>query len=146
MIWRMVLIVLLTAAPAAAQETHVAVIVGLGGEQIANGAECTRIEVPLDYAEPDGRAIKLSVLRIPARSDEQRVGSLVVNPGGPGGSGVEYASNAASYFGSEVRQAFDIVGFDPRGVGRSAGIDGRAQLRHAGLQAWREGASRLCGV
>ena len=87
-----------------------------------NGAECTRIRVPLDYAEPGGRAIGLSVLRIPARSEEQRVGSLVVNPGGPGGSGVVYASNAASYFGSEVRQAFDIVGFDPRGVGRSTPV------------------------
>ena len=87
-----------------------------------NGAECTRIRVPLDYAEPDGRAIRLSVLRVPARSEEQRVGSLLVNPGGPGGSGVEYASNAASYFGSEVRQAFDIVGFDPRGVGRSTPV------------------------
>ena len=86
------------------------------------GAECTRIKVPLDYADPGGRAIALSVLRIPAASAKQRVGSLVVNPGGPGGSGVEYASNAASYFGSEVRQAFDIVGFDPRGVGRSTPV------------------------
>jgi len=86
------------------------------------GAECTRIEVPLDYAAPAGRAIELSVLRIPAVSEEQRVGSLVVNPGGPGGSGVEYASNAASHFGSEIRQAFDIVGFDPRGVGRSTPV------------------------
>lgn len=88
-----------------------------------SGAECTRITVPLDYAAPDGRTIELSVLRIPAGSEKQRVGSLVVNPGGPGGSGVEYASNAASYFGSEVRQAFDIVGFDPRGVGRSTPVD-----------------------
>ena len=67
------------------------------------GAECTRIKVPLDYADPAGRAIRLSVLRIPAASAKQRVGSLVVNPGGPGGSGVEYASNAASYFANGLK-------------------------------------------
>lgn len=87
------------------------------------GAQCTRIEVPLDYAAPDGRTIRLSVLRVRAASERQRVGSLVVNPGGPGGSGVDYASKAASYFGSEIRQAFDIVGFDPRGVGRSTPVE-----------------------
>ena len=85
--------------------------------------ECARLAVPLDYADPEGASIELSVLRVPARSDEQRVGSLVVNPGGPGGSGVDYASNADSYFGSELQQAFDIVGFDPRGVGRSTPVD-----------------------
>ena len=84
--------------------------------------ECTEIEVPLDYADPDGKAITLSVLKVPALNEKQRVGSLVVNPGGPGGSGVDYASNAPSYFGTEVRQAFDIVGFDPRGVGRSTPV------------------------
>ncbi len=87
------------------------------------GAECTQVEVPLDYTDPGGQTITLSVLRIRAGSESQRVGSLVVNPGGPGGSGVEYASNAASYFGSEIRQAFDIVGFDPRGVGRSTPVE-----------------------
>ncbi|MGZ5418744.1 MAG: alpha/beta hydrolase [Nocardioides sp.] len=84
--------------------------------------QCARIKVPLDYEDPDGRSIELSVLKVPAQSKEQRVGSLVVNPGGPGGSGVDYASNAASYFGSELQQAFDIVGFDPRGVGRSTPV------------------------
>ena len=85
--------------------------------------ECAELEVPLDYADPYGETIELSVLRVSARNDEQRVGSLVVNPGGPGGSGVDYASNASSYFGSELLQAFDIVGLDPRGVGRSTPVD-----------------------
>ena len=85
--------------------------------------QCTHIDVPLDYAEPDGRSISLSVLKVPAAGKSQRLGSMVVNPGGPGASGVDYAANAEAYFGSELRQAFDIVGFDPRGVGESTPID-----------------------
>jgi pimeloyl-ACP methyl ester carboxylesterase len=85
--------------------------------------DCAELEVPLDYAEPDGETITLEVLRVSARDKDRRVGSLVVNPGGPGSSGVDYATNAASYFGSEVQRAFDIVGFDPRGVGRSTPLD-----------------------
>ncbi len=85
--------------------------------------ECAEIEVPLDYAEPGGETITLALLRVPAGDPGQRVGSLVVNPGGPGGSGIEFAANTASYFGSELRQAFDIVGFDPRGVGESTPVD-----------------------
>jgi pimeloyl-ACP methyl ester carboxylesterase len=85
-------------------------------------ARCTTIEVPLDYADPGGQSITLSVLKMPAGRDDARVGSLVVNPGGPGGSGVEYAANAADHFGSEIRQAYDIVGFDPRGVGKSTPV------------------------
>jgi pimeloyl-ACP methyl ester carboxylesterase len=85
-------------------------------------AECARVEVPLDYTDPDGATIELSVLKVSAGNKKQRVGSLLVNPGGPGASGVDYASNAQSYFGPEVQQAFDIVGFDPRGVGRSTPV------------------------
>ena len=90
--------------------------------QACGDDKCARIKVPLDYDDPGARSIELSVLKVPARSKEQRVGSLVVNPGGPGGSGVDYASNASSYFGTELQQAFDIVGFDPRGVGRSTPV------------------------
>ena len=60
---------------------------------------------------------------VPATHSDQRIGSLLVNPGGPGGSGVEYAAAAEAYFGSELRAAFDIVGFDPRGVASSTPID-----------------------
>ncbi|MGN6131162.1 MAG: alpha/beta hydrolase [Nocardioidaceae bacterium] len=86
------------------------------------GDRCTRITVPLDYAHPTGKKISLAVLKVPAADNIHRVGSLVVNPGGPGGSGIDYAANASSYFGSELRQAFDIVGFDPRGVGESTPV------------------------
>ncbi len=85
--------------------------------------QCAHIKVPLDYAKPGGKAITLALLKEPAGNPDSRVGSLVVNPGGPGGSGVDYAANATSYFGNELRQAFDIVGFDPRGVGRSTPVD-----------------------
>ncbi len=85
--------------------------------------QCAKIRVPLDYARPEGKSITIALLKVPAANPKQRVGSLVVNPGGPGGSGIDYAANASTYFGSEVRQAFDIVGFDPRGVGESTPVD-----------------------
>jgi pimeloyl-ACP methyl ester carboxylesterase len=82
--------------------------------------QCARLTVPLDYAKPEGRTITLSVLMVPANDTNRRLGSLVVNPGGPGGSGVDFvAAERAAYFGEELRRAFDIVGFDPRGVGGS---------------------------
>lgn len=92
-------------------------------ERCRGDKQCATIEVPLDYRDPAGRAIEIALLKAPAGTRSQRVGSLVVNPGGPGGSGIEYAANAGSYFGPELRQAFDIVGFDPRGVGQSTPVD-----------------------
>jgi len=80
---------------------------------------CADLEAPLDYADPDAGSITLSMLKVPANSPRQRVGSLAVNPGGPGVSGIEYAAQSSYYFGTELQQAFDIVGFDPRGVGQS---------------------------
>jgi pimeloyl-ACP methyl ester carboxylesterase len=85
-------------------------------------AQCTKVQVPLDYEEPRGERIRISVIRVPAE-DEAKVGALLVNPGGPGASGIGYAENAEAYFGDPVRDNFDIVGFDPRGVGESAPID-----------------------
>jgi pimeloyl-ACP methyl ester carboxylesterase len=87
------------------------------------GAWCSTLEVPVDYANPSGDTIELALVKVPARRDSKRVGSLVVNPGGPGGSGVDYARAADFIVGKGVRDAYDVVGFDPRGVGRSAPID-----------------------
>lgn len=84
---------------------------------------CATLRVPLDYDDPGGESIELSVLKVAARDQEDRVGSLVVNPGGPGGSGVDYAKNATSYFGEELLSTFDVVGFDPRGVGTSTPVE-----------------------
>ncbi|MFW5468428.1 alpha/beta fold hydrolase [Knoellia sp. CPCC 206435] len=88
-----------------------------------DGGQCAQLEVPLDYAKPEGDTIEVALLRVPARRQSQRLGSLVVNPGGPGGSGVDYARAADFIVGAGVRQRYDVVGFDPRGVGRSAPID-----------------------
>ena len=80
---------------------------------------CAQLTVPLDYADPDGATLKLAVLKVPAQDEDSRVGSLVVNPGGPGGSGVSYAAAGSLQFGGPLSRAFDIIGFDPRGVGQS---------------------------
>ncbi|GAA0917816.1 alpha/beta hydrolase [Nonomuraea longicatena] len=86
-----------------------------------DGFECGRLSVPLDHGDPGGERLYLSLVRLPATG--RRIGSLVINPGGPGGSGVEYARSAPAHFSAAVRGRFDIVGFDPRGVGESAPID-----------------------
>jgi pimeloyl-ACP methyl ester carboxylesterase len=83
--------------------------------------QCSRLTVPVDYAHPGGKTIQLAVLKAPATGDG-RLGSLVVNPGGPGASGVEYAAVADYVVSKAVRQAYDVVGFDPRGVDRSAPV------------------------
>jgi pimeloyl-ACP methyl ester carboxylesterase len=83
--------------------------------------DCGSLTVPVDYAEPQGETIELALLRIPARGS--RVGSLVVNPGGPGARGTTYAAASSQVFREPLLDGFDIVGFDPRGVGRSAPID-----------------------
>jgi pimeloyl-ACP methyl ester carboxylesterase len=82
----------------------------------AAGAQCAQLKVPLDYLHPAARSITLPVIKVPAKGSDP-VGNLVVNPGGPGGSGVDMAAQASAYFTDPVLQAFNIVGFDPRGVG-----------------------------
>ena len=91
----------------------------LAWQDCGDGFQCARLLVPFDYADPGGKRFVLPVIRLPAKDRGQRVGDLVVNPGGPGGSGVEYARGARSEFPSAVLARFDIVGFDPRGVAGS---------------------------
>jgi pimeloyl-ACP methyl ester carboxylesterase len=90
-----------------------------------NGADqCADLRVPLDYTKPDPSSdLTLKVLRVPAKDQAGRIGSLVVNPGGPGASATGYAAAADAIVGTQVRRYFDVVGFDPRGVGRSAPLD-----------------------
>jgi len=85
--------------------------------------ECSTLRVPLDYAKPSGRSIRLSLLRVPAKVKAKRIGSLVINPGGPGGSGIDYAAAATSVFGDAILDSYDVVGFDPRGVGTSTPVE-----------------------
>lgn len=92
---------------------------GGGGDAlpIPAGAQCGKIAVPVDYGKPDGAQINLALIRFPARGD--KIGSLIINPGGPGESGIEAAASLVEGLPAEVRQRFDLVGFDPRGVGSS---------------------------
>jgi pimeloyl-ACP methyl ester carboxylesterase len=85
------------------------------------GGQCAWLTVPVDYAKPDGDTLRLALLKAPATGT--RMGSLVFNPGGPGAPGTEYARAADQFVTRAVRRAYDFVGFDPRGVGRSAPID-----------------------
>ena len=85
-------------------------------------AECTHITVPLDYDNPDGRTIELAATRVLA-TGEERLGSLLLNPGGPGASAFDYAKAADFVVGEEIRAAYDVVGVDPRGVGKSDPLD-----------------------
>ena len=85
--------------------------------------QCARLTVPIDYSNPDGATVKLAVLKVPAKTPSQRIGSLVVNPGGPGASAADgYAKFADFIVTKPVRAAYDIVGFDPRGIGLSSPI------------------------
>lgn len=95
----------------------------------APGLECATLEVPLDHARPDdGPTVPIALIKLPARDPDARIGSLVVNPGGPGASGVEFVRTAARPTFGDLVDRFDIVGFDPRGVGRSAPLDCRTDL------------------
>ena len=81
------------------------------------GLQCATTRVPLDYGDPDGQAITLALSRKPA-AGSNRLGSLFINPGGPGGSGVDYVG----FFQSKGLERYDIVGWDPRGVGKSTPV------------------------
>ena len=84
-------------------------------------ARCGTVTVPLNYDDPTGRTIELALLRIPATKSAQA--SLLVNPGGPGAGGLGFAEYLGSVVDADVRAVYDIVGFDPRGVGESAPIE-----------------------
>ncbi|WP_189916137.1 alpha/beta hydrolase [Kitasatospora xanthocidica] len=84
--------------------------------------QCGKLHVPLDYANPATDAIDLALIKYPAAKPSQRVGSLMVNPGGPGGSGIEMVEYGAKDFIGTLHNRFDVIGFDPRGTGQSAPI------------------------
>jgi pimeloyl-ACP methyl ester carboxylesterase len=84
---------------------------------IPSGAQCGKIAVPVDYDDPDAAQASLALIRFPATGE--KIGSLIINPGGPGESGVEAAASLVEGLPAQVRERFDLVGFDPRGVGSS---------------------------
>ena len=89
------------------------------------GFQCATMKVPLDYANPGSGSDDISlavVRRTSSGQGSQHLGSLLVNPGGPGGSAIDYAEYAATSFPAVIRNAYDIVGMDPRGVNRSTPV------------------------
>jgi pimeloyl-ACP methyl ester carboxylesterase len=93
-------------------------------EGCAENVECAKVTVPVDWAAPDGATLDLAVARMPAEDSGGRLGSLLVNPGGPGASGVDYVADYGTSVATQaVRQRYDLVGFDPRGVGQSSPVD-----------------------
>ncbi|CAM5604322.1 alpha/beta hydrolase [Streptomyces aurantiogriseus] len=92
------------------------------GEGLDPRQECATVEVPMDYAAPHGKKITLAVSRIPAENPEARRGALLMIPGGPGGGSLNDPSGKEQKLPQEVRDAYDLIGFDPRGYGRSTPV------------------------
>ncbi|RFA08371.1 peptidase [Subtercola boreus] len=87
-----------------------------------NGFECATATVPIDWSDPSGDSIELALIKQPAKSST-RQGTLFVNPGGPGVSALDFVKDSVDFaVDPEVQQQYDIVGFDPRGVGASAAV------------------------
>jgi pimeloyl-ACP methyl ester carboxylesterase len=85
-------------------------------------AECATVRLPLDYDQPKGASTEVALLRVKARDQRHRIGSLFLNPGGPGGSGTDIALAAPYFLGDDLLDRFDIVGVDPRGIAASDNV------------------------
>ncbi|MFY0573217.1 alpha/beta fold hydrolase [Cystobacter fuscus] len=83
---------------------------------------CATLRVPLDYQHPEGRTLELTVSRIATARPDSRRGVLLLNPGGPGLEGLDHPSLLATVLSSEVLDHYDLIGFDPRGVGHSSPV------------------------
>jgi pimeloyl-ACP methyl ester carboxylesterase len=91
-------------------------------KKCGSGGYCGTIKVPLDYDKPKGTKVTLKLFKLKARKPSRRIGTLFVNPGGPGASGIDMAMSAKSLLGKELLDRFDVVGFDPRGTGGSSAL------------------------
>jgi pimeloyl-ACP methyl ester carboxylesterase len=85
--------------------------------------QCGTLRVPLSYRAPHGKQITLALYRLPAKDAANKIGTILLNPGGPGASGVQFAKLYGLGFPASVRARFDVVGWDPRGVGASDPIE-----------------------
>ncbi|GAA0470600.1 alpha/beta hydrolase [Streptomyces sp. NPDC046215] len=94
---------------------------GGAGQAPGSDWECSTLRAPLDYAHPEGGTVDLALIRARATDRARRIGSLVFNFGGPGGSGVTTLPAFADDY-KKLRTRYDLVSFDPRGVGRSSGV------------------------
>ncbi|CAL9324219.1 alpha/beta hydrolase [Streptomyces sp. SudanB66_2053] len=84
--------------------------------------QCSTLEVPLDYRDPGGRQIELTISRLESTNPAKRRGVLLTNPGGPGAGGLDYPALLALAVPKQVLDSYDVIGFDPRGVGHSTPI------------------------
>ena len=104
--------------------------------------ECATVNLPRDYDDPRGPTVEVALARVKAKDQKRRLGSLFVNPGGPGGSGVQMAASAPYFLGQSLLDRFDIVGMDPRGIGFSQPVQCFTSLKTQtralgdGLQRW----------
>src|SRR4051794_22038790 len=85
--------------------------------------QCATLSVPLDDAAPQAEQIDLALARVPAKDPNRRIGSLLVNPGGPGAPGIDFVKEVADNLPGEIADRFDVVGWDPRGAGTSSPVD-----------------------
>jgi pimeloyl-ACP methyl ester carboxylesterase len=119
-------------SPLATAEPEAERVQPIAWSECADGAEgwqCATLAVPIDYAQPDGPTVDLALTRLPASDPARRIGPLVLNFGGPGGPAVGTLHEAGKlFFSEELRARFDLVGFDPRGVGQSAQLDCQADV------------------
>ncbi|MGQ4600397.1 alpha/beta fold hydrolase [Nocardia sp. R6R-6] len=83
------------------------------------GAQCAGVVVPLDYNRPDARTLTVAISRIPATDPDRRRGIMLSNPGGPGGPGLSMMADLQDRLTPDVRAQYDLIGMDPRGIGRS---------------------------
>jgi pimeloyl-ACP methyl ester carboxylesterase len=91
-------------------------------ERCGSNQQCATITVPLDYSKPTGQTIELRARKVLARDRSGKIGTLFINPGGPGASGQEYAASAGFAFGASLLRKYDVIGWDPRGVGESTPV------------------------
>jgi pimeloyl-ACP methyl ester carboxylesterase len=101
----------------------------LDWKDCGSDGECAKLRVPLDYEQPDnGRTIEVSLFRVRATDPGRRIGSLLVNPGGPGAPGAEFVRGFTTELPDQIRERFDVIGFDPRGAGETHPVTCRDNL------------------
>lgn len=115
-----------TDPPATATPTEVAPLEWVDCDEATQAIgvpECATLLVPRDHDAPSGEQIEIAVARLDTADDGDQIGSLVINPGGPGGSGIDFLAQAAVVIPEDVQERFDLIGFDPRGVGASSAVE-----------------------
>lgn len=119
------LVALSSAAPVTIPSAHIAAIMwSTCPDTIPAGIECGQLDVPMDYSNPGGANITLAITRLPTNGTN-KLGSLLLNPGGPGGpatSLIEYQALYEAVVSGDIREHYDLIGADPRGVGMSTPI------------------------